>query len=171
MDKEISKLIDKYNIDLNNISIQTIKDGINVELEHGYKAGLYMNVTNDDIDQTFKIAMAHIDEFPDYYERLEKMEKEADAFWKNKIIKPNYYYDYSLVNKTWYKFNSDDKMIIKNNNVAYIENHILYSGNVYTKDNKKLMIYIKNEEYEVIRLENNLMILKGIGKLVTFVTE
>src|SRR5665648_968710 len=116
MEKEIFKLIKKYNIDLNNISIQTIKDGINVELEHGYKAGLYMNVTNDDMDQTFKIAMAHIDEFPDYYERLEKLEKEADAFWKNKIIKPNYYYDYSLVNKTWYKFNSDDKMIIKNNN-------------------------------------------------------
>src|SRR5665648_705954 len=130
MEKEIFKLIKKYNIDLNNISIQTIKDGIDVELEHGYKAGLYMNVTNDDIDKTFKIAMAHIDEFPDYYERLERLEKEAKIFWKNKIIKPNYHYDFEKLNKTWYDVHYN-KMIIKNDNVSYIENNILYSGNVY----------------------------------------
>jgi hypothetical protein len=30
---------------------------------------------------TGKIALAHLNEFPDYYDRLEKMEKEADKFW------------------------------------------------------------------------------------------
>jgi len=30
---------------------------------------------------TGKIALAHLNEFADYYTRLAKMEKEADAFW------------------------------------------------------------------------------------------
>ncbi|WP_245618719.1 DUF5661 family protein [Methanogenium cariaci] len=30
---------------------------------------------------TGKIALAHLNEFPDYYERLEKMETEAEEFW------------------------------------------------------------------------------------------
>ena len=31
---------------------------------------------------TGKIAWAHLNEFPDYYARLEKMEGEAEAYWK-----------------------------------------------------------------------------------------
>jgi hypothetical protein len=30
---------------------------------------------------TGKIALAHLNEFPDYYTRLEKMEHEADEYW------------------------------------------------------------------------------------------
>jgi hypothetical protein len=30
---------------------------------------------------TGKIAWAHLIEYPDYYRRLEKMEKEAEAYW------------------------------------------------------------------------------------------
>jgi len=33
---------------------------------------------------TGKIALAHLNEFPDYYDRLEKMEKETDKFWGKK---------------------------------------------------------------------------------------
>ncbi len=39
-------------------------------------------VTNGDPLITGKIALAHLNEFPDYYERLEKMEKEAKEFWE-----------------------------------------------------------------------------------------
>ena len=42
------------------------------------------NVTGDDPFITGKIALAHLNEFPDYYTRLEKMEKEAEAFWEGK---------------------------------------------------------------------------------------
>ena len=35
------------------------------------------NVTGDDPILTGKIALAHMKEFPDYYERLERMEQEA----------------------------------------------------------------------------------------------
>ena len=37
------------------------------------------NVTDDDVIMTAKIARAHLNEFPDYYTRLAKMEAEAEA--------------------------------------------------------------------------------------------
>ncbi len=39
------------------------------------------NVTDDDLLLTAKIALAHLNEFPDYYDRLEEMEEEAEAYW------------------------------------------------------------------------------------------
>ena len=56
---------------------------LGVELEHGL-VDPHTNVTNDDPLTTAKIALAHLNEFPDYYTRLEKMETEADAYWKDK---------------------------------------------------------------------------------------
>ena len=61
--------------------IEQFRIGMEVELEHGKRDSL-TNVTNDDIILTGKIALAHLNEFPDYYTRLIKMEKEADEFWK-----------------------------------------------------------------------------------------
>ena len=46
--------------------------GLNVELEHGTKGN--WNITNNDPIATAKIALAHLDELPDYYTRLKKME-------------------------------------------------------------------------------------------------
>jgi hypothetical protein len=53
--------------------------GMDVESEHGLHDS-NTNVTNDDPLMTGKIALAHLNEFPDYYTRLEKMEKEAEEF-------------------------------------------------------------------------------------------
>jgi Mn-dependent DtxR family transcriptional regulator len=50
--------------------------GMNVELEHGLH-DLMTNVTDDDPHVTGKIALAHLNEFSDYYTRLERMEEEA----------------------------------------------------------------------------------------------
>ena len=55
---------------------QQFRDGMDVELEHG-RRDMLTNVTNDDPILTGKIALAHLNEFPDYYIRLRKMEKEA----------------------------------------------------------------------------------------------
>jgi Protein of unknown function (DUF5661) len=52
--------------------------GMDVELEHG-TADPQTNVTGDDLIMTAKIARAHLNEFPDYYTRLAKMEAEAEA--------------------------------------------------------------------------------------------
>ena len=57
--------------------------GMNVELEHGAR-DLITNVTSDDPLTTGKIALAHLNEYPDYYTRLDQMEVEADRFWAKK---------------------------------------------------------------------------------------
>ena len=49
---------------------------MNVELEHGLH-DLLTNVTDDDPLITAKITLAHLNEFPDYYTRLERMEEDA----------------------------------------------------------------------------------------------
>ena len=69
-----------------NEEIFTVNDlvkGMNVELEHG-KKDRFTNVTNNNVIITGKIALAHLNEFPDYYKRLEKLEKKAEKYWKNK---------------------------------------------------------------------------------------
>jgi hypothetical protein len=54
--------------------------GVNTELEHG-RISSQTNVTGDDPLITGKIALAHLNEFPDYYKRLKVLEKEAKAYW------------------------------------------------------------------------------------------
>ena len=61
-------------------SLDDVRDGMNVELEHGTRYS-DLDVTGDDPVVTAKIALAHLREFPDYYRRLEVMEREADAAW------------------------------------------------------------------------------------------
>ena len=56
--------------------VEQFRSGMDVELEHGLH-DLLTNVTDDDPHVTAKIALAHLNEFPDYYTRLERMEEEA----------------------------------------------------------------------------------------------
>lgn len=75
--KEIGE---KLGIKWDTFDVDEFTAGMNVELEHGL-IDPDTNVTNDDPLMTGKIALAHLNEFPDYYERLEKMETEAEEFW------------------------------------------------------------------------------------------
>ncbi|HET8954075.1 MAG TPA: DUF5661 family protein [Solirubrobacterales bacterium] len=59
-----------------SFDVEEFRSGMDVELEHGAH-DLATNVTDDDAVVTGKIALAHLNEFPDYYVRLEKMEAEA----------------------------------------------------------------------------------------------
>ena len=56
---------------------------MNVELEHGLH-DLGTNVSDDDPHVTAKIALAHLNEFPDYYTCLAQMEQEAKRDWANR---------------------------------------------------------------------------------------
>jgi DNA-directed RNA polymerase alpha subunit len=60
--------------------VEELRAGMDVELEHGIH-DLETNVTDDDPRVTAKIARAHLNEFPDYYTRLERMEEEAKRDW------------------------------------------------------------------------------------------
>jgi len=57
-------------------NVDQFRRGMDVELEHGLH-DLRTNVTDDDPLVTGKIALAHLNEFPDYYTRLERMEEDA----------------------------------------------------------------------------------------------
>ena len=70
-------------ISSNGVNLEQFRMGLAVELEHGARDP-ETNVTNDDLIMTGKIALAHLNEFPDYYTRLEKLEKEAEEYWQNK---------------------------------------------------------------------------------------
>ena len=59
--------------------------GMDVELEHGKRGGPY-NLTNDDARQTAMIALAHLSERGDYYERLEKAEGDSFIFSRTEFI-------------------------------------------------------------------------------------
>jgi rubrerythrin len=63
--------------------LQQFRIGLDVELEHGRKDDP-TNVTNDDPIATGKIALAHLTEFPDYYNRIIKLEEEAKAYWSGR---------------------------------------------------------------------------------------
>ena len=56
--------------------LEQFRSGMDVEMEHG-RHDPVTNVTDDDPVVTGKIALAHLNEFPDYYTRLERMEEQA----------------------------------------------------------------------------------------------
>lgn len=82
--EEAAEIAKELGIDFSKVlfDLEQFRTGLDVELEHGTRDPA-TNVTSDDPILTGKIALAHLNEFPDYYIRLTKLEEEAKAFWKN----------------------------------------------------------------------------------------
>jgi hypothetical protein len=78
--EEAKKIGEELGIDWSKFDVEQFRVGMDVELEHG-KVDPDTNVSNDDPLTTGKIALAHLNEFPDYYDRLIKMEEEAEEYW------------------------------------------------------------------------------------------
>ncbi len=74
--EEAKKTGDSLGIRWDKFDVEQFRMGMDVELEHGLRDPS-TNVTNDDPVITGKIALAHLNEIPDYYDRLEKMEEDA----------------------------------------------------------------------------------------------
>lgn len=66
----------KLGIDWGRLNVEQFRLGLDVELEHGLISPT-TDVTGNDPILTGKIALAHLNEFADYYTRLAKMEREA----------------------------------------------------------------------------------------------
>jgi len=77
--EEAKRIGESLGIDWSEFDVEQFRMGLDVELEHGVIAPA-TNVTNDDPILTGKIALAHLNEFPDYYTRLDQMEEEAELF-------------------------------------------------------------------------------------------
>ena len=78
--EESKNIGEKLGIDWSKFDVEQFRMGLDVELEHG-KVDPNTNVSNDDPLITGKIALAHLNEFPDYYDRLYEMEEEAEEYW------------------------------------------------------------------------------------------
>ncbi|MFH0853914.1 MAG: DUF5661 family protein [bacterium] len=78
-EKEAAEAASKIGIKWNetDFNLKQFTEGMNIELEHGAHDS-ETNITNDDPIMTGKIALAHLKEISDYYDRLEIMEKEAE---------------------------------------------------------------------------------------------
>lgn len=76
--QEAKEIGERQGIDWSKFDVEQYRMGLDVELEHGL-VDSHTNVTNDDPIVTGKIALAHLNEFPDYYTRLDKMEREAEG--------------------------------------------------------------------------------------------
>lgn len=66
----VEDIAKKFNVSVDKIKAQ-LEKGIKIEKEH-----------TSDKEKATEIAMDHVTEFPDYYDRIEKMEKEAEKHAK-----------------------------------------------------------------------------------------
>ena len=78
--EEAKRVGDEIGVDWERFDLEQFRAGMDIEFEHGSQDP-QTNVTDDDPIVTGKIALAHMKEFPDYYERLERMEEEAKRDW------------------------------------------------------------------------------------------
>lgn len=81
-EEEAQKIGDSIGIDWEKVDINEFRIGLTVELEHGSHDPETDVIGNDEL-LAGKITWAHLKEIPDYYTRLEKMEKEGEEYWAN----------------------------------------------------------------------------------------
>lgn len=75
--EEAREVGDQIGVDWDRFDLEQFRAGMDVEYEHGTHDP-QTDVTGDDPVVTGKIALAHMKEFPDYYDRLRRMEQEAE---------------------------------------------------------------------------------------------
>ena len=73
----LKQISDKFGVSIETIKSQ-IQKGVDVEMEH-----------TDNKEKAREIATDHVSEFPDYYDRLIKMEKKAEKQTKKLEVKEN----------------------------------------------------------------------------------
>jgi hypothetical protein len=81
--QEAKEMGERLGVSWKKFDVEQLRRGMEVELEHGLRDP-ETNVTGDDLFLTAKIALAHLNEFPDYYERLEEMEQQAETYWADR---------------------------------------------------------------------------------------
>ncbi len=74
--EQARKIGDKLGVEWSRFDVEQFRMGLNVELEHGLRSPSTDVTGNADI-VTGKIALAHLNEFADYYTRLKAMEQNA----------------------------------------------------------------------------------------------
>ena len=131
---KVSRNMDELELDIakkHGVSLETIKNqiqkGISFEKEH-----------SDDVSVQRKIAKDHVAEFVDYYDRLEKMEKQAKV---KRTIKTKNISDYQIKSIKNYLKHKDMK---EDDYHVYDSGTILIYKDISDTTFKEISIYIKN---------------------------
>lgn len=66
--QEILSAAKTLGVKFDQFTVDDLITGVNIELEHGTQ-NPQTNVTNNDLILTMKIALAHLNEFPNYYNK------------------------------------------------------------------------------------------------------
>jgi len=74
-------IANKLGVTFDKFSLEDFLTGLNIELEHGY-VNPNTNVTNDNLELTAKIALAHLNEYSDYYNKNYGLPALEDALKK-----------------------------------------------------------------------------------------
>ena len=83
--KDAVDVANELGIKFENFSFKDLLVGMNIELEHGTRNPI-TNITNDDKILTAKIALAHLMEYPNYYDEelgVPALEKKLSENKKN----------------------------------------------------------------------------------------
>lgn len=84
--EDVDKVAEELNLTFDKFTKEELLAGMNIELEHGTKFP-ETNITDDDLIMTAKIALAHLNEYPNYYDEdvgLHNFERELEAALSNK---------------------------------------------------------------------------------------
>lgn len=68
-------------VDWTKFDLGEFRQGIKEEMEHGTEYGMMTKVHDDSYEIAGRIAIAHLIEVADYYQRLEDLEKDSEHFW------------------------------------------------------------------------------------------
>ena len=81
--EDVNKVSSLLNIKFDKFSKEDLLEGINIEMEHGL-INPKTNVTNNNLIITTKIALAHLNEFPNYYNKQYGLKK-FEQYLKSKL--------------------------------------------------------------------------------------
>jgi hypothetical protein len=76
--EEARQIGERLGLDWSQVDLAQFCIGLHVEMEHG-RMSPHTNVTDDDPLMTGKIALAHLNQYPDYYARLIRVCEEGEV--------------------------------------------------------------------------------------------
>ena len=91
---DVARVAKLLGVSFDKFTLEDLVTGVNIELEHGLRNPM-TNVTNDNLIVTMKIALAHLNEFPDYYNKdygLPAFEKSLQNRRYKNLNKNHWYY-------------------------------------------------------------------------------
>ncbi len=83
--EEAETIAEAIGLNLGEFGLEQFRMGLDIELEHGLVDPL-TDITHNDPIMTGRIVLAHLRRVPDYYTRLQEIEREAERLHPDKGV-------------------------------------------------------------------------------------